>query len=219
MPAEGEIKIKICGVTLPDDAARVAAAGVDFIGLNFWAGSKRRVEVERAAELAAAIRGAGPARIVGVFVDARPIEIATAVARVNLDVLQLHGAESPGFAATLAADSRRPVWKAIAAGAAGDLDQLEAWDAGIDAILLDAPAPGKGGGGVPFDWELARAARVRHPSRRFLLAGGLTPDNVAVAVAAVRPWAVDVASGVESSPGVKDPGKVAAFVAAARGGR
>jgi phosphoribosylanthranilate isomerase len=216
MPGESEserhTRIKICGVTLPDDAARVAAAGVDFIGLNFWPRSKRHVDADRAAVLASAVRGAGPARLVGVFVDATAAEIAAILARVDLDVIQLHGAESPDQVAAIARAAGRPVWKAIAAGSPADVEELHVWPA--DAILLDTPTPGRGGSGVTFDWALVRAARARHPARRLVLAGGLSPDNVAVAVAAVAPWAVDVASGVEASPGVKDPAKVAAFVAA-----
>lgn len=208
------MKIKICGVTLPDDAARVAAAGADFVGLNFWPGSRRRIDAARAAEVAAAVRGAGPARLVGVFVDAGAAELAAVLAQVELDILQLHGAETPEEAAAVARAAGRPVWKAIAAGAPADLERLDAWP--VDAILLDTPTPGRGGSGVAFDWELARAARLRHPARRLVLAGGLHAGNVAAAIAAVRPWAVDVASGVESAPGVKDAGQVAAFVAAAR---
>jgi phosphoribosylanthranilate isomerase len=208
------VKIKICGVTLVEDAARVAAAGVDFIGLNFWPRSKRRVDADRAAALAAAARGAGPARIVGVFVDAAPAEIAAVHARVDLDVIQLHGAETPEAAAAAALAAGRPVWKALAAGAPGDLDALDAWP--VDAILLDTPTPEKGGSGVSFDWSLARAARLRHPARRIVLAGGLHAGNIAGAIVAVAPWAVDVASGVEAAPGVKDPARLAAFVAAVR---
>jgi phosphoribosylanthranilate isomerase len=208
------MKIKICGVTLPEDAARIAALGVDFVGLNFWPRSKRRIDAARAAGVAAAVRGAGPAQIVGVFVDATAAELAAVLAQVDLDVIQLHGAETPEDAAAVARAAGRPVWKAIAAGAPADLERLEAWP--VDAILLDTPTPGKGGSGVAFDWSLARAARLRHPARRLVLAGGLHPGNVAGAIAAVEPWAVDVASGVEAAPGVKDAGKLAAFVAAAR---
>ncbi len=224
------MKIKICGVTLAEDAVRIAAAGADFLGLNFWPGSKRRVDVEQAAAIAAAARAAGPVQsvasvqsvqsvpsvqIVGLFVDASAAEIAAVHARVELDVIQLHGAETPEDTAAVARAAGRPVWKAIAAGAPGDLEHLAAWP--VDAILLDTPTPGRGGSGVPFDWSLARAARLRDPARRLVLAGGLHPGNVAEAIAAVRPWGVDVASGVEAAPGVKDAAKVAAFVAAARG--
>jgi phosphoribosylanthranilate isomerase len=208
------VKVKICGVTLVEDAARIAAAGADFIGLNFWPRSRRHVDLERAAAVAAAVRAAGPAQVVGVFVDAGAGEIAAVHARVGLDVVQLHGAETPEDAAAVARAAGRPVWKAIAAGGPGDLEALDAWS--VDAILLDTPTPGKGGSGVAFDWGLARAARLRHPARRLVLAGGLHAGNVAEAIAAARPWGVDVASGVEAAPGVKDAAKVVAFVAAAR---
>jgi phosphoribosylanthranilate isomerase len=208
------VKIKICGVTRVDDAAWIAAANADFIGLNFWPRSKRWVATARAAELAAAARAAGPVQIVGLFVDATAEEIAAVHAQVGLDVVQLHGAETPEDAAAAARAVERPVWKAIAAGAPSVGEALDVW--AVDAILLDTPTPGRGGSGQSFDWSLARAARERDPARRLVLAGGLNPDNVAEAIAAVQPWAVDVASGVESAPGVKDPGRVAAFIAAAR---
>ncbi len=208
------MKIKICGVTLAEDAARIAAAGADFLGLNFWSGSKRRVSAEVAAAIAAAARAAGPVQIVGLFVDSGAAEIAAVHARVELDVIQLHGAETPEDAAAVARAVGRPVWKAIAAGAPADLEQLAVWP--VDAILLDTPTPGRGGSGLTFDWSLASAARAADPTRRIVLAGGLHAGNVAAAIAAVGPWAVDVASGVEAAPGVKDAAKVAAFIAAAR---
>jgi phosphoribosylanthranilate isomerase len=207
-------KIKICGVTLADDAARVAAAGVDFIGLNFWPRSKRYLSPDRAPLVAAAARGAGPVRVVGVFVDAEPSEIAEICAAVPLDVIQLHGDESPEEVGRVGAATKQPIWKAIAVTAARDLERLEAWP--TDAIMLDAPSPGRGGAGKPFDWNLAREARRRHPARKLVLAGGLDAANVATAIAQLTPWAVDVASGVEAAPGIKDPAKLQAFVDAVR---
>jgi phosphoribosylanthranilate isomerase len=208
--------IKICGVTRVVDAERAAAAGVELVGLNLWPRSKRYVTVDQAGVLAAAVRASGPARVVGVFVDASAAEIADAVARAQLDVVQLHGAETPAELATIAAVAARPAWKAIAVAASDDVADLAAWPA--EAILLDTPTPGRGGSGTAFDWSLARAAVVCDRARRIVLAGGLTADNVARAIAEVGPWAVDVASGVEASPGVKDAGKLAAFVAAVRAG-
>jgi phosphoribosylanthranilate isomerase len=210
-------RIKICGITLPDDAARASAAGADFIGLNFWPRSKRFVALERAPLLAAAALGAGSPKLVGVFVDATIDEIQNVCARVALDVIQLHGDETPEQCAKVASATYRPVWKAIAVGSRRDLERLDVWTA--DALLLDAPTPGRGGAGARFDHNLAREARERYPERRFLLAGGLDATNVAAALALVEPWAVDVASGVEAGPGIKDPGKLAAFVAAVRGTR
>jgi phosphoribosylanthranilate isomerase len=207
-------KVKICGVTRPDDAAEAVAAGADFIGLNFWPSSKRYLPAEQAPAVAAAARGAGAALLVGVFVNASLAQIAAIAREIALDVIQLHGDESPADAVAVAQATGRAVWKAIAVGEARDLERLDAWP--VDAILLDAPAVGRGGAGKVFDWSLAREARRLHPARKLVLAGGLGPHNVAAAIAAVAPWAVDVASGVESAPGIKDPAKVDAFVAAVR---
>jgi phosphoribosylanthranilate isomerase len=210
-------RIKICGVTRPEDAARAAAAGADFLGLNFWPPSKRYLAPDRAPALAAAARAAGTAQLVGVFVNQALDDIAAVARAAGLDILQLHGDETPADATALAAATGLPVWKAISVGAPGDLDGLDAWPAA--AFLLDAPPAGRGGAGKVFDWQLARDARGRYPARSFVLAGGLGPHNVAAAIAAVDPWAVDVASGVESAPGIKDPEKLAAFFAAARSDR
>ena len=204
--------VKICGVTDPDTAARVAAAGADFIGLNFWPRSKRFVTRERAAEIAAAIRAAGAAKLVGVFVDPKPDDIAAVFEQVELDIVQLHGDETP--ARLLALAPGRSLWKVLAAGDTTAIDDLDRWPA--DAILLDTPSPERGGTGKTFDWSLARAARERYPARQIVLAGGLHPENVAAAIAEVSPYAVDVASGVESVPGIKDPARVAEFIAAVR---
>lgn len=203
-------RIKICGVTRSDDAARVAAMAVDFIGLNFWPRSKRYVAPERASELAVAARAAGPAKLVGVFVDTDAAEVAAILAHVELDIIQLHGDESAAQLAAIA--TLRPIWKVVAARDLAAVAELSP----ADAILLDTPSPERGGTGQPFDWSIARAARALHPSRLLVLAGGLRPDNVAAAIAEVEPWGVDVASGVESAPGIKDPAKLAAFVAAVR---
>lgn len=210
-------RIKICGLTQADDAARAVAAGVDFLGLNFWPGSKRYLAPDRAGAVATAARAAGGVQLVGVFVNAALDEL-TAIARaVALDVIQLHGDESVDDAIAVGRATGRPVWKAVAIAAPADVAGLARWSAaGLDAILLDAPSAGRGGSGQVFDWALARAAREADPARRFVLAGGLGPDNVGAAIGAVAPWAVDVASGVEAAPGLKDRGKLAAFVAAVR---
>jgi phosphoribosylanthranilate isomerase len=207
-------RIKICGVTLPDDAARAAALGVELVGLNFWPRSRRHVAPERGPLLASAARAAGPTQIVGVFVDPDLDEVAAVHALVQLDIIQLHGDETPDTCARIAAATGRPVWKAIAVRSTQDVERLEVWPA--DAILLDAPVVGRGGAGARFDHQIACEARRRHPARRIVLAGGLDPGNVAAAIAQVRPWAVDVASGVEAGPGVKAPHKLEAFVAAVR---
>lgn len=208
--------IKICGITLPDDAARAAAAGVDFIGLNFWPRSKRYVKPERGPLLAAAARGAGSPKVVGVFVDPEVDEVLDITRAVDLDIIQLHGDESPDACKRISLAVYRPVWKAVAVSSVRDIERLDAWPA--EAILLDAPTAGRGGAGARFDHMLARQARERHPRIDVVLAGGLTPETVAAAIATVEPYAVDVASGVEAGPGIKDPAKLAAFVAAVRAG-
>ena len=204
-------RIKICGVTEPANAAEVVAAGIDYLGLNFWPRSKRYLALERARAVALAARACGPALLVGVFVDATVDEIEAVLAAVELDVVQLHGDEDPDLLAALAARTRRPLWKVVSGAAPGDLSR---WPA--DAILLDTPGPARGGTGETFDWQRAREVRGRHPDRAIVLAGGLDPDNVGAAIAIVAPFAVDVASGVERAPGIKDPQRVAAFVAAVR---
>lgn len=207
-------RIKICGVTLPDDAARVGASGADFIGLNFWPKSKRYLERERANLVASTARALGALQVVGVFVDTDLDEVQGVLAHVELDILQLHGDEHPEDVQQIAQATGKPVWKSIAVNKPRDLDHLDAWPA--DKLLLDTPSPGRGGSGKTFDWSLAVEARRRYPARDFVLAGGLDPTNVAAAIATVAPWGVDVASGVEAGPGIKDPDRLAAFVAAVR---
>jgi phosphoribosylanthranilate isomerase len=207
-------RIKICGVTQADDAARVGSSGVDFVGLNFWPRSKRHVAPERAPMLASIVRSTGNAKLVGVFVDPDLDEIQAITSTVDLDIIQLHGDEEPDFVNKVSLAVYRPVWKAIAVKSARDICHLEVW--GAEALLLDAPTPGRGGAGASFDWGLAREARQRFPNLTIVLAGGLTPENVGAAIQQVEPWAVDVASGVEAAPGIKDEAKLAAFIGAAR---
>jgi phosphoribosylanthranilate isomerase len=196
--------IKICGVTSPDDAAAAAAAGADAIGINFWSGSKRFVG-ERAAEVAAAV----PPGIlkVGVFVNAGAAQVLDTLARFGLDRAQLHGDERPEDFSALA-PSR--LMRAVRVRDERSFDEEGRWPAGTR--LYDAYVEGFGGGGAPAPWALI----ARHARRPFWLAGGLTPENVGAAVAAVSPDGVDVASGVESEPGRKDARRVAEFIAAAR---
>lgn len=208
-------KIKICGVTLAEDAARVAGAGVEYLGLNFWPKSKRYLAPARAPRVAEAARAAGEVKLVGVFVNAAPEEIATIAQALALDAVQLHGDEPPEVLREIATTTRLPVWRAVAVSTESDISALDRW--GADMLLLDTPSAGRGGAGTVFDWALARRARTAFPAHRIVLAGGLGPANVAAAIAQVAPFAVDVATGVESAPGVKDPAKLAAFVAAVRG--
>ena len=200
------IRIKICGVTSAADVRAVAESGADAIGFNFWSKSKRRVEPAVAAELAREL----PAFVtrVGVFVDEDRARIEEIAAEVGLDVVQLHGSETAELARSL---SRRVV-PGVRARSASDLDGVEAY--GASAVLIDAYHPdAPGGTGLRADWALARTASRRYP---VILAGGLDPSNVAEAVRVVEPYAVDVASGVERAPGVKDPDKIRAFVERAR---
>jgi phosphoribosylanthranilate isomerase len=217
-PAEPPtVKVKICGATRVADALAIAAAGADYLGLNLWPGSKRYLPPPDAEALAQAVRSAAPGlALVGVFVNAGFAEIAAATKALGLVAVQLHGDEDPDACARVAAVTGAAVWKAIAVREHADVaaEALARWP--VDAVLLDAPSAGRGGAGVGFDHALARVAVVENPRARVVLAGGLAPETVAAAVAAVGPWAVDVASGVEAHPGIKDHARVAAFVAAAR---
>ncbi len=197
--------VKICGVTNRQDAALAAAAGADAIGVNLWPGSKRYVEPAAARPLIDAI----PAGVlkVGVFVDAPAAEVLRRLDELGLDRAQLHGDEAAADFAGL--DPARLI-RVVRVRDEGSFAAEAGWQPAL--WLYDAHVAGFGGAGVTAPWPLV-AARGRRP---FLLAGGLTPDNVAAAVAAVRPDGVDVASGVERGPGQKDPGKIAAFISAAR---
>jgi len=198
--------VKICGVTTAEDAAMAVAAGADAIGVNFWPGSKRHVTLADARDVLAAV----PAGVlkVGVFVDAPVEEVERHLDELELDRAQLHGDESPALFDRL---DRRLI-RVVRVRDESSFDGEAGWSPAL--WLYDAYVEGYGGAGVPAPWPLI-AARARRP---FLLAGGLTPDNVAAAVAQTRPDGVDVASGVESSARKKDPAKVAAFIAAAREG-
>ena len=193
------VLVKICGVTTAEDARFCAEAGADAIGLNFWAGSKRRVDVARAREITRGLPSG--VRKVGVFVDAGRAEIARTIVAVGLDAIQLHGDELPDECIGYTV----PVIKAIRVGGGSASIAKLAEHYAVDHVLLDSA---KGGSGVTFDWR--RALGVA-PGRLYL-AGGLHPGNVAEAVRLVRPYAVDTASGVESSPGRKDPGRVREFI-------
>jgi phosphoribosylanthranilate isomerase len=198
-------KVKICGITRLDDALEAVRLGADALGFNFWAGSRRHVSPSDARAIVRRL----PAFVtaVGVFVDAPREEILSAVERSGVQVAQLHGDEPPALCASLPL----PVVKALRVTDGRALAALASYE--VASFLLDAPSAGYGGSGATFDWSLAAAAAEVTP---VVLAGGLTPENVAEAVRVVRPFAVDVASGVESSPGVKDPDKMRRFIAAAK---
>lgn len=198
--------IKICGVTTPEDAALVSRAGAGAIGVNFWSGSKRFVGDAAAATDVLAAVSPGVLKI-GVFVNASPAHVVATVERLGLDRAQLHGDEEPSAFADLA--GARLV-RAIRVRDAASFAEAARWDASL--FLYDAYIEGYGGGGVVAPWSLVAA----HGRRPFLLAGGLTPDNVAEAIRATRPDGVDVASGVERAPARKDPLRVVAFIRAAQ---
>lgn len=200
------VRVKICGVKTVADAEAAVAAGADMIGLNFYAGSKRHVSLDEARAIVAVI----PARVwkVGIFVNATRADIERARVALALDAIQLHGDEPPEMTRGFPV----PVIRALHLRAAGDAQAaLARVDADYYLCEGDAGAA-YGGAGATFDWDWARTV----PRARLVVSGGLTPDNVAAAVRALRPFAVDVASGVESAPGVKDPARMAALVAHAK---
>ncbi|MCW1921769.1 phosphoribosylanthranilate isomerase [Luteolibacter arcticus] len=201
--------LKICGVTLAKDAERLAELGVEALGANFWPNSKRYLAPERAGFLKEL---EGRILRVGVFVNP-DLKLPARLFREGLiDVVQLHGDETPDDVVRLK-EAGIPVIKALGVRALGDLQR--AHEFGADGILLDAHAPGVyGGTGETIDWTLARRFVEENQELPVILAGGITPDNAAAAIAAVRPAALDVASGAEESPGVKDFEKVEALLTA-----
>lgn len=203
------VSLKICGVTTPDDAERLVSLGVDALGVNFWPRSKRYLAPENAAWLAGL---AGKILRVGVFVN-EPPELPLRLLREGLlDAVQLHGDETPEDAAVYQ-EAGVPFFKALGVKTRDDL--ARAADFHANAILLDAHAPGVyGGTGETFDWNAALDFKKRHPGIPIILAGGIVPENAAVAAITVRPAALDVASGAEFSPGIKDFDKVSALLAA-----
>jgi phosphoribosylanthranilate isomerase len=201
------VLVKICGITRVEDAEAAAAAGADWIGLNFWPRSRRHVRRELARAIVAALPG--DVRKVGVFVNQPRPHVLELALELGLDLVQLHGDETPADAHALG----RPVLRAVRVSGAADLVGLDAWPG--EHILLDAAQVGYGGGGQAFDWALLRDLPAT--GKRIILAGGLEPDNVAEAVRRVRPAGVDVASGVERAPGVKDHDKLRRFIDNAKG--
>jgi phosphoribosylanthranilate isomerase len=203
------VSLKICGVTKFDDADRLVSIGVDALGVNFWPRSKRYLAPENAAWLAGL---AGKILRVGVFVNESP-ELPLRLLREGLlDVLQLHGDETPEDAEVYQ-ETGVPFFKALGVKTRDDL--ARAADFRANAILLDAHAPGVyGGTGETFDWNAALDFKKRHPEIPIILAGGVIPENAALAADTVRPAALDVASGAELSPGIKDFDKVTALLAA-----
>lgn len=222
MAAEGMFRVKICGITTPRDAEAACAAGADAVGINFFPGSVRHVPPERAAEIVRAV--GGRAVVVGVFVNERPEAIARICRALEIGTVQLSGREP-------AADAERVSGRRLkAVHLSGPEGLLPFRGYPCEAFLLDADVPGAfGGTGSRLDWK-SLGDRIRGPCVRFegepaeregrpwILAGGLTPENVLGAVRLARPYGVDVAGGVEDAPGRKDPGRVRRFVENARKG-
>ncbi|KAB2641768.1 MAG: phosphoribosylanthranilate isomerase [Verrucomicrobia bacterium] len=203
------VSLKICGITRQRDAEQLVTLGVHALGVNFWPGSKRYLAPADARWLQEV---AGKILRVGVFVN-EPVEMPLELIRDGLlDVIQLHGDETPADAKVYRAE-HIPLIKAIGVKSRGDLVHASAY--GAAAILLDAHAPGVyGGTGEVFDWNVASEFRQQHPGLPLILAGGIVVENAALAASQVRPVALDVASGAEFTPGIKDFAKIQALLAA-----
>ena len=209
-------KLKFCGITRLDDAELAVSAGAWAIGLIFWPRSPRRCEPDRAAEIAASLKRR--AEVVGVFVNATLDHVAHTADGVGLTMVQLHGDEGPAYCGEAARRTGCKVIKAARVRSRADVQALAAFH--TDYHLLDSYIAGvPGGTGETFSWELARGYGRPAHAVPVILSGGLRPDNVADAIAAVHPYAVDVSSGVEPDGGPptrKDPDKLAAFAEAVR---
>jgi phosphoribosylanthranilate isomerase len=210
------VRVKICGLTEPAGLAAAVAADATYVGFVFFPKSPRNLAIAAARDLALSVPP-GVAKV-ALTVDAADDALDAILREVPIDMLQLHGHESPARVAGLRARHGLPVMKAVGVAGAEDLPQIEAYAAVADQILVDAKPPKgadlPGGNGLAFDWRLIAGRRWPVP---WMLAGGLTPDNVAEAIRLTGARQVDVSSGVESAPGVKDPAKVAAFCRAAAG--
>lgn len=215
-PVEG-VRVKVCGLTSVAATHAAAEAGAAYVGFVFFEKSSRAVTHAQAAALAAET----PVGVckVGLVVDASDAELDALTAAVGLDMLQLHGAETPERVASVRSRWGLPVMKAVSIAGPDDVARLDAYEAVSDQLLCDAKAqPGDaapGGNGVAFDWSLLAGRVWRRP---WMLAGGLTPETAADAVARSGARQLDVSTGVETAPGIKDPEKMRAFIAAARAG-
>jgi phosphoribosylanthranilate isomerase len=208
--------VKICGLSTPETLDAALASGADLVGFVRFPKSPRHVSLDLGHRLSHQARGR--AQRVVLLVDAGDEDIAQAIAAINPDMIQLHGSETPGRVAEIRAMTGRPVMKAVGIAEAADLEALEPYAGKADSLLLDAKPPRTagalpGGNGISFDWQLLKRL---DPCLRFMLSGGLDPANVAEAIRLTGPKAVDVSSGVESAPGVKDPAKIEAFIRASR---
>ena len=209
------VSVKICGINSPKAAEAVLSAGADFGGLVFFPASPRHLGLDAARHLAAMLRGR--VRIVTLMVDPSDAAVEEVVAAVSPDLIQLHGNETPERVAAVAGRAKRPIIKVLAIDDAADLRRAHAYLEVADYVLFDArpdaSASRPGGLGAAFDWQLLAGFSLKRP---WGLAGGLTAENIARAIRIARPGFVDASSGVEDSPGKKNPDKIAAFVRAAR---
>jgi phosphoribosylanthranilate isomerase len=207
--------VKICGLNTPETLDAALAAGADMLGFVFFEPSPRHLEPEQARALGRRVQGR--ARKVALSVNAGDAELAASIAALGPDLLQLHGCESPERVALVRARFGLPVMKAIPVATADDLAPVARYAAVADWLVFDARAPRDatrpGGLGQPFDWRLLQSLDIPVP---FMVSGGLDAGNVGDAVRLTRAAAVDVSSGVERAPGVKDPEKIRAFIRAAR---
>jgi phosphoribosylanthranilate isomerase len=211
------VEAKICGIGSEEAMTAALEGGAAFVGLVFYPRSPRHVEFDRAAALAAQAKG--KATVTGLLVDAEDVAIKQTLARVPLDLLQLHGSESPRRVAEIKARFGLPVMKVLKVEGADDIAAAEAYTKVADRLLFDAKAPKDmagalpGGNALSFDWRLLAGRRWAVP---WMLSGGLTAENLEQAVKTSGARAVDVSSGVERKPGVKDPARIHAFLKAAR---
>ncbi|MEL6206110.1 MAG: phosphoribosylanthranilate isomerase [Pseudomonadota bacterium] len=214
--SEAPVAVKICGVRRPEDVAAAAEAKARYVGLVFFEKSPRYVTPDAARALALDV-APGIAKV-ALVVDVDDARLDAILDAVPLDMLQLHGSESPERVAQIRARTGLPVMKALGIASAEDLAKIDAYAGVADQILVDAKPPKDaelpGGNGLAFDWRLIAGRRWARP---WMLAGGLTADNVAEAIRLTGAAQVDVSTGIEAAPGVKDLAKIAAFAAAARG--
>ena len=214
-PMSASLTIKICGLSTPATLEAALDAGADMVGFVFFPPSPRHIDVARARELAG-ITGARALKV-ALSVDADDAYLDEVIAALAPDILQLHGRETPARVAAIRARHGLPVMKALGVSAEADFAPLGAYEAIADRILFDAKPPKDatrpGGNGHAFDWSLLGSRTFQKP---WMLSGGLNCESVVTAVAATRPPGIDVSSGVESSPGVKDPALIEAFMARAR---
>jgi phosphoribosylanthranilate isomerase len=207
--------VKICGLSTPETLDAALSAGADMVGFVRYPKSPRHVSLNLGHRLA--LQAKGRAQRVVLLVNPGDEDIAQAVEAINPDLIQLHGSETPARVAEIRSMVKRPVMKALGVAEPSDLQALSPY-AGADHILLDAKPPRTsealpGGNGISFDWRLLNGLDRKVS---FMLSGGLNPDNVAEAIRLTKTQAVDVSSGVESGPGLKDPARIEAFIRAAR---